>query len=114
MAHKIYDMKFSRIYDAYGAKVARKNQDVKLVDTIIMWLTGYSEEDLNVLKSSEVSMRTFFDEAIHMNDNTHLIKGVICGVRVEDVEDPLMQKIRWLDKLIDECAKGKHIDKILR
>lgn len=111
---KIYHMAFSRIYPLYIQKVERKGRSKDEVNQIITWLTGYSEEVLNRMIHSEVDMQTFFDQAPQLNPNVHLIKGVICGYRVEDIEDPLMQKIRYLDKLIDELAKGKSMDKILR
>lgn len=114
MGHKIYSMEFAVIYDAYVAKVTRKGVDVSLLDKVIVWLSGYDQNELNDILQSNMTMREFFDNAPHINDNANLIKGVICGIRVEDIEDPLMQKIRWLDKLVDEISKGKNIDKVLR
>ena len=113
MGHKIYAMSFASIYEMYVKKVERKGQRKEDVGTIIKWLTNYSDEQLQNQIDQEVDFKTFFDEAT-LNKNAHLITGVICGVRVEDVEEPLMQKIRYLDKLIDELAKGKKMDKILR
>lgn len=84
------------------------------MDEIICWLTGYDPESLQAQIDGNVSLQTFFEEAPQMNPNAVLIKGVVCGIRVEEIEDPLMQKIRWLDKLIDELAKGKKMEKILR
>ena len=92
----------------------RKNRTKEEVDEIICWLTGYDPESLQAQIDGNVSLQTFFEEAPQMNPNAALIKGVVCGVRVEEIEDPLMQKIRWLDKLIDELAKGKKMEKILR
>lgn len=98
----------------YVQKAERKNRTKDEVDRIICWLTGYDEATLRQQISREVDFETFFAEAPAIHPNSALIKGVVCGVRVEEVEDPLMQKIRWLDKLIDELAKGKAMEKILR
>ncbi len=110
MKQSIYDMKFSRIYPLYIQKAERKGRTKAEVDEIIKWLTGYETEQWD----PEATNREFFDNAPALNPNAALIKGTVCGVRVEEIEDPLMQKIRWLDKLIDELAKGKAIDKIKR
>ena len=107
-------MSFSKIYLLYIQKAERKNRTKEEVDEIICWLTGYDPESLQAQIDGNVSLQTFFEEAPQMNPNAALIKGVVCGVRVEEIEDPLMQKIRWLDKLIDELAKGKKMEKILR
>lgn len=112
--HKIFSMPFAKVYPAYVAKAERKQRTQTEVDQIIEWLTGYDADGLNRVLEQETDFRTFFDEAPVLNPNAALIKGVVCGVRVEDVEDPLMQKIRYLDKLIDELAKGKAMAKILR
>lgn len=112
--HKIYTMAFSKVYPLYIAKAERKNRTKSEVDEIIHWLTGYSEEEMQTLLANETDFETFFAEAPHMNPSRELIKGVVCGIRVEDIEDPLMQEIRYLDKLIDELAKGKKMEKILR
>lgn len=112
--HKIFSMAFAKVYPAYINKAERKNRTKEEVDEIIRWLTGYTQAALNKQLEKEVDIRAFFDEAPKLNPNVALIKGVICGVRVEEVEDPLMQKIRWLDKLVDELAKGKVMEKILR
>ncbi len=112
--HRIFDMPFARVYPAYVNKAERKNRTREEVDRIICWLTGYDQAGLERQIEQENSFETFFAEAPAMHPNTGLIKGVVCGVRVEEVEDPLMQKIRWLDKLIDELAKGKKMEKILR
>ncbi len=111
MSHKIFEMKFSAIYDAYINKVERKHQSQNDLDTIISWLTGYSPVQIH---HNEDTMRGFFENAPHYNEKASLVTGVICGVRVEDVEDPLMKQIRVLDKLVDELAKGKSLDKILK
>lgn len=111
---KVFSMSFSSIYPLYIAKVEKKERTKDEVDEIIYWLTGYNEEGLKRQIEKEVSLETFFEEAPYINDNVSLIKGVICGYRVEDIEDELMQKIRYLDKLVDELAKGKSMEKILR
>lgn len=111
---KIFAMSFSKIYLLYIQKAERKNRTKEEVDEIICWLTGYNPENLQEQIGRNVSLETFFEEAPRMNPNAALIKGVVCGVRVEEIEDSLMQKVRWLDKLIDELAKGKKMEKILR
>ncbi len=111
---KVFAMSFSKIYPLYVQKAERKSRTKKEVDEIICWLTGYDPESLQAQIDGNVSLQTFFEEAPQMNPNAVLIKGVVCGIRVEEIEDPLMQKIRWLDKLIDELAKGKKMEKILR
>ncbi|HPQ11686.1 MAG TPA: DUF2200 domain-containing protein, partial [Bacillota bacterium] len=95
-------------------KAERKGRTKAEVDTVIFWLTGYDEEGLQAQLEKNVTCETFFNEAPQMNPNAEKIKGVICGYRVEEIEDPLLQKIRWLDKLVDELAKGKPMEKILR
>lgn len=112
--HPIFTMAFSRVYPMYVQKAERKNRTQAEVDQIILWLTGYDAQGLRQTIEQEVDFRTFFAEAPALNPNVSLIQGVVCGVRVENVEDPLMQKIRYLDKLIDELAKGKAMEKILR
>ena len=111
---KVYIMKFSKIYPLLLNKAVRKNRTKDEVDEIISWLTGYDREELKQLECSDVSYGDFFRNAPSLNENRKLIKGVICGVRIEDIKDPLMQEIRYLDKLIDELAKGKSMEKILR
>lgn len=113
-AHKIFSMPFAKVYPMYVQKAERKNRTRAEVDQIICWLTGYDAAGLQHQLAQENSFEAFFDQAPCLNANTSLIKGVVCGVRVENVEDPLMQKIRYLDKLIDELAKGKTMEKILR
>lgn len=112
--HRIYQMKFSGVYPMYVQKAERKNRTKTEVDQIICWLTGYSQAELQNQIALHNDLETFFDQAPMFNPNASLIKGLVCGVRVEEVEDPLMRKVRYLDKLIDELAKGKAMDKILR
>jgi len=112
--HPVYSMKFAKIYPLYVAKAERKNRTKEEVDQIICWLTGYDQAGLERQIDLENDIQTFFTEAPAIHPNSSLITGVVCGVRVEDITDPLMQKIRHLDKLIDELAKGKAMDKILR
>ena len=112
--HRIFSMPFARLYPAYVNKVERKGRSKDDLDRIICWLTGYTQSQLQQRLGDGCDFRTFFDEAPAMTPHTALITGVVCGVRVEDVTDPLMQKIRWLDKLVDELAKGRAMEKILR
>lgn len=112
--HRIYTMKFSGVYPLYVQKAERKNRTNEEVDTVICWLTGYDRAGLKTQIEKGNDFETFFAQAPAFNPNSALIKGVVCGVRVEDVEDPLMQKVRYLDKLIDELAKGRPMEKILR
>lgn len=114
MGHKIFSMSFSRIYPMYVAKAERKGRTKEEVDEIITWMTGYGEEELQRVLKDETTLEDFFQEAPKLHPNRTLIKGVICGIRVEEIEDPLMKEIRYLDKLIDELAKGKAMAKILR
>ncbi len=111
---KVFSMKFSKIYPLLVAKAEKKNRTKQEVDEIIYWLTGYDNAGLEKQLCSDVDYETFFREAPQINPNCALIKGSICGYRVEEIQDPLMQKIRYLDKLIDELAKGKPLNKILR
>src|SRR5262252_6073219 len=112
--HRIFTTSFASVYPMYVQKAERKNRTKKEVDQVICWLTGYNEAGLRKQIEQKIDFETFFAQAPRMNPNTSLIKGVVCGIRVEEVEDPLMQKIRFLDKLIDELAKGKAMEKILR
>jgi len=112
--HRIFTTEFSKVYPLYVQKAERKSRTKKEVDQIICWLTGYTQAGLEKQIDQQSDIETFFAQAPAIHPNTSLIKGVVCGVRVEDVEDPLMQKIRYLDKLIDELAKGKAMEKILR
>jgi hypothetical protein len=111
---RIFGMRFANIYPLYVQKAERKNRTKKEVDQIIFWLTGYNQAGLQQQVQQGNDLETFFAQAPAINPNSSLIKGVVCGVRVEEIEDPLMQKIRYLDKLIDELAKGKVMEKILR
>lgn len=107
-------MKFASVYPLYIAKAERKGRKKSEVDQIIEWLTGYSQSTLMTVIKQNKTFEEFFDEAPAINPNRKLITGVICGVRVEEISEPLMQEIRYLDKLIDELAKGKSMEKILR
>jgi hypothetical protein len=113
-AHRIFSMPFARVYPMYVQKAERKGRTKEEVDQIICWLTGYDQQGLQQQIDQQYDFATFFDQAPALHANTALIIGVVCGVRVEKVDDPLMQKIRRLDKLIDELAKGKTMEKILR
>jgi hypothetical protein len=112
--HRIYTMTFSSVYPHYVAKAERKGRTKAEVDEIIRWLTGYTQKGLEKQIKKQVDFETFFQEAPGLNPSRRLIKGVVCGVRVEEIQDPLMREVRYLDKLIDELAKGKKMDKILR
>ena len=112
--HKIYKMSFAKVYPLYVSKAEKKGCTKAEVDEIIRWLTGYSQEELELQLEKQVDFETFFAEAPQLNPSRTLIKGVICGVRVEEIEEPLMREIRYLDKLIDELARGKAMEKILR
>lgn len=112
--HRIFAMPFAAVYPAYVNKAKRKGRTKEEVDRVICWLTGYDPAGLQRQIEKRADIKTFFAQAPAMHPNRSLIKGVVCGVRVEEVEDPLMQEIRQLDKLIDELAKGKVMDKILR
>ena len=111
---RVFAMQFAKVYPLYVQKAERKGRTKEEVDQIIFWLTGYDRRGLQSQIEQQVGLETFFEQAPAVNPDSSLIKGVVCGVRVEDVEDPLMQKIRYLDKLIDELARGKAIEKILR
>lgn len=113
-AHRIFATPFSKVYPMYVQKAQRKGRTKDEVDEVIRWLTGYSEAGLRQQLEQETDFETFFAQAPAPHPNSALITGVVCGVRVEEVEDPLMRKIRRLDKLIDELAKGKPMEKILR
>ncbi len=111
--HRIYSMAFSKVYPAYINKVERKGRTKAELDQVLRWLTGYSQKELDTQIESGVDCRGFIEQA-EMNPDRALIKGVVCGVRVENVEDPLMRELRYMDKLVDELAKGKAIEKVLR
>jgi len=112
--HRIYTTSVSSVYPLYVAKAEKKGRSKADVDDVICWLTGYKEEELEAQLEKQTDFETFFAEAPQLNPSRTLIKGVVCGVRVEDVEEPTMREIRYLDKLVDELAKGKAMEKILR
>jgi hypothetical protein len=112
--HRIYAVSFASVYPHYIAKAEKKGRTKAEVDEIIRWLTGYSQQQLDAQLEKKTSFENFFDQAPCLSPSRNLITGNICGVRVEDIEDPLMQEIRYLDKLIDELAKGKAMEKIRR
>lgn len=111
---RVFRMPFSSVYPLLVKKVERKGRSQGEVDSVICWLTGYNEQGLRDQLERECDYETFFAEAPHMNPNVDKITGVVCGIRVEEIENPLMQQIRWLDKLVDELAKGKAMEKVLR
>ena len=112
--HRVYAMSVASVYPHYVAKAEKKERTKADVDEIIRWLTGYDQAELEAHLERQTGFQTFFAEAPHLNPSRSLIKGVICGVRVEDIKDPVMREVRYLDKLIDELAKGKAMEKILR
>ena len=114
MSHRIYKVSFSSVYPHYIAKAEKKGRTKSEVDQIISWLTGYCQSQLEEQIAKETDFENFFDQAPNMNEKRNQITGVICGVRVENIEDSLMKEIRYLDKLIDELAKGKQMSSILR
>ncbi|RRK10208.1 DUF2200 domain-containing protein [Lactiplantibacillus garii] len=111
---KIFTMSFKTIYGAYVNKLTRKNRTEAELRQVITWLSGYSDADLQTQLAHDVSVATFFGQLPQLNPNASKITGVVCGVRVENVQDPLMQRIRYLDKLVDELAKGRPLTKVLR
>jgi hypothetical protein len=114
MMHRIYKTSFASVYPLYVAKVERKGRTKAELDEIIFWLTGYDQKQLASILNNGTDFETFFADAPAMNPNRILIKGVVCGVRVEEIQEPTMREIRYLDKLVDELAKGKPLVKILR
>lgn len=112
--HRIYTTSFASVYPHYVAKAEKKDRTKAEVDEIICWLTGYSQGELEVQLKKQIGFEVFFAQAPRLNPSRVLIKGVICGVRLEDIKDPIMKEIRYLDKLIDDLAKGKTLDKTLR
>lgn len=112
--HRIFTTSFASVYPYYIAKAERKGRTKSEVDAIICWLTGYSQKEFEAQLKKQTDFETFFQQAPKMNPLRSLIKGVVCGVRVEEIEDPTMREIRYLDKLVDELAKGKPMEKILR
>ncbi|MFS8131354.1 MAG: DUF2200 domain-containing protein [Candidatus Dojkabacteria bacterium] len=111
---KIYTMTFGRVYPLYLTKVERKGRTKNELDEVIRWLTGYSQKELETQIEKENTFETFFNEAPKLNPNRGLIKGVICGIRVEEIEDQIVQSVRYMDKLVDELYKGRPMEKILR
>ena len=114
MKPRIFTTAFSKVYPLLVQKAEKKGRSKEEVDTVIRWLTGYDAQSLQEQIDKEVDIETFFAKAPQINPNAQKITGVVCGVRVEEIEDPLMKKIRWLDKLVDELAKGRAMEKILR
>ena len=114
MTHRVYKMSFASVYPHYVAKAEKKGRTRAEVDEIIRWLTGYSQQELEAVIEQRTDLEHFYGDAPRLNPSRDQIKGLICGIRVEDIEDPLMREIRYLDKLIDELAKGKVMSKILR
>ncbi|MCK7590714.1 DUF2200 domain-containing protein [Subsaxibacter sp. CAU 1640] len=112
--HRIYTMAFSGVYPHYITKAEKKGRSKDEVDTIIRWLTGYTQEAVEKHLEQKTNFEDFFDQAPQLHPNVSKITGVICGYRIEEIEDPLMKKVRYLDKLIDELAKGRPMEKILR
>ena len=112
--HRIYTISFASVYPHYVAKAEKKGRTKAELDEIIRWLTGYDQDELEAQMESKTDLETFYAEAPRLNPSRALIKGVICGIRVEDIEEPTMREIRYLDKLVDELAKGKAMEKILR
>ncbi|MCZ7603211.1 MAG: DUF2200 domain-containing protein [Melioribacteraceae bacterium] len=112
--HRIYTTSFASVYPHYVTKAEKKGRTKEEVDEIIRWLTGYTQKKFEAQIKKQTDFETFFAEAPKLNPSRDLIKGVVCGIRVEDIEEPLMREIRYLDKLIDELAKGKKMEKILR
>lgn len=111
---RVFKMSFASVYPHYIQKVEKKERTKEALDEVIFWLTGYDQTRLQEIIDNKIDFETFFAEAPQLNPNVSKITGVICGYRVEEIEDPLMQKIRYLDKLVDELAKGKAMEKILR
>ena len=114
MTHRIFKVSFASVYPHYVAKAEKKGRTKAEVDEIVRWLTGYSQEQLEAQIARKADFETFFAEAPALNPARSEIKGLICGIRVEEIEDPLMRELRYLDKLVDELAKGKKMEKILR
>ena len=113
-ANKVFSLNFAKIYQLYLQKVEKKGRTAEELDTVILWLTGYDEKGLREQLEQDADLKTFIDHAPQMNPNCSAIRGKVCGVRVEDIEDPMMGKIRYMDKLVDELAKGRPMKRILR
>ena len=114
MSHKIYKMSFASIYPHYVTKVEKKGRTKEELDEVIFWLTGYTKGQLQQVMDDKIDMEAFFDRAPAMNPNACLITGKICGITIQEIEEPLMKNIRYLDKLVDELAKGRPMEKVLR
>lgn len=114
MSHRVYTIPIASVYPLYVAKVVRKGRTKEEVDEVICWLTGYSQEELVARLAKQTSLELFFSEAPALNPLRKQITGVVCGVRIEEIKEPMMREIRYLDKLIDELAKGRPMDKVLR
>lgn len=112
--HKIYSMTFGSVYPLYVAKAEKKGRTREEIDIIINWLTGYTTENLEEIINSDINFSSFFEQAPNMNPKRNLIKGSVCGVKVQEIEEDIMREIRYLDKLVDELAMGKSMEKILR
>jgi len=112
--HRIYTMSVAGVYPHYVAKAEKKGRTKAEVDEVIRWLTGYAQDELEARLADRTDFETFFAQAPRLNPNRDQIKGVICGVRIEEIEDPLMREVRYLDKLVDELAKGRPMEKVLR
>ena len=112
--HRIYTISFASVYPLYLKKVERKGRTKAEVDAVILWLTGYDQKQLETQIEKKIDFETFFAQAPQLNPLRSLVKGIVCGVRVEDIKEPTMREIRYLDKLVDELAKGKAMEKILR
>lgn len=112
--HRIYTISFASVYPHYVTKAEKKGRTKSELDEVIRWLTGYTQKELETQIEKQTNLETFFNEAPKLNPSRSLIKGIICGVRVEEIKDPLMKEIRYMDKLVDELAKGKEMEKILR
>jgi hypothetical protein len=111
---RVYRMSFASVYPHYVTKVEKKGRTLEELHTIIHWLTGYTEKGLQKVIDKKLDFETFFAKAPKMNPNVHLITGMICGYRIEEIEDPIMRQVRYMDKLVDELAKGRKMEKILR
>lgn len=114
VSHRVYVIPFATVYPLYVTKIENKGRTVEELDRVICWLTGYTQDELKKQIAAQVSLESFFAAAPHLNPSRNLIKGVICGVRIEEIEEDTMREIRYMDKLVDELAKGRVIEKILR
>ena len=112
--NRLFQMPFSKIYALYSLKLRKKGRQQSELDAVIFWLTGYNPNTLQHVLDSDIPLKSFFEDSPNFNQNAKLITGLICGYRVENIEDPLLQKIRYLDKLVDELAKGRKLDTVLR